>query len=212
MSARLERLRARLGDQRGRRVVFVSHCLLNQNVRYLGGAWCEGVVRDAIEPFVRDGIGIYQMPCPEQAAWGGVMKRLILPFYGARSVRAHALLFAGLRAHTRRVYRRLAARVAADMADYVRSGVEVVGIVGVGDSPSCGVHRTLDLRRALPIVTALDTDAIDARTFDEQVMRKCVIEGQGWFVEALRHELARRKLDVPFLEHAPSLRFDRRPV
>ena len=35
---RLEQLQRALADQRSRRVVFVSHCILNENVRYLGGA------------------------------------------------------------------------------------------------------------------------------------------------------------------------------
>ena len=34
-AALLEKLR----DERGRRVVFLSHCLLDENVRYLGGAF-----------------------------------------------------------------------------------------------------------------------------------------------------------------------------
>ena len=49
--AEIERLATRLADERGRRVVFLSHCLLNQNVRYLGGAWAAGIVPDAAERF-----------------------------------------------------------------------------------------------------------------------------------------------------------------
>src|SRR5512143_2523970 len=81
---RATRLRAQLDDARSRRVVFVSNCLLDQNVRYLGGAESPGVVPSAIERFVREGVGLRQMPCPEQIAWGGVTKRLILRAYGAR--------------------------------------------------------------------------------------------------------------------------------
>lgn len=46
-------------DQRGGRVVLLSHCLLNENVRY---------------PCV------VQLPCPEQRAWGGARRRLDIPF------------------------------------------------------------------------------------------------------------------------------------
>ncbi len=35
---RTGRLRGQLADARGGRVAFLSHCLLNQNVRCLGGA------------------------------------------------------------------------------------------------------------------------------------------------------------------------------
>jgi hypothetical protein len=51
--------------------------------------------------------------------------------------------------HTRARCRRVAARVAADIEDYSRAGVRVLGVVGVGESPSCGVSTTLDLRRSL---------------------------------------------------------------
>lgn len=131
-------------------MIFVSHCLLNQNVRYLGGAWCPGAVPEVIERFSREGAGFSQMPCPEQACWGGVMKRFILPFYGSRS-RWASRLFPLFRLYTRWWYRALARRVAAEVADYARSGFEIVGIMGVGDSPSCGVFHTLDLRRSLPV-------------------------------------------------------------
>ena len=59
-------------------MVFVSHCLLNQNTRYPGGAVCPGVVVDAIAPYLADGAGIVQMVCPEQRTWGGVSKRHLL--------------------------------------------------------------------------------------------------------------------------------------
>jgi hypothetical protein len=71
-------LQRTLTDARGHQVVFVSHCLLNQNTRYLGGATCSGVVTAAVMPFVDDGVGIVQMPCPEQRVWGGVLKRHLL--------------------------------------------------------------------------------------------------------------------------------------
>ena len=43
-----EVLLERLKDERGKRVVFVSHCLLNENVRYLGGAFRRGGVDEVI--------------------------------------------------------------------------------------------------------------------------------------------------------------------
>ena len=72
------RLRPKLADERSDRVVFLSHCLLNQNTRYPGGAFRAGAVMEVVEPYLRDGAGICQMPCPEQAAWGGVGKRYLV--------------------------------------------------------------------------------------------------------------------------------------
>ena len=67
----------RLKDARGNEVVFVSHCLLDENVRYLGGAFHSGAVPEML-PVVQSGVGIYQMPCPEWPA-GGVGGKWRLP-------------------------------------------------------------------------------------------------------------------------------------
>ena len=171
LDARTAKLASRLADERSRRVVLVSHCLLNQNVRYLGGAACPGVVAAAIDPFVREGCGLYQMPCPEQAAWGGVSKRFMLLAYGSRrrlSQPLHQVLLAVFGVYTRWRYRRLARRVADHVADYRRCGYAVEQVVGVGDSPSCGVDHTLDLRRSLGVVAAIDIGTIDRATFNRQ--------------------------------------------
>ncbi|MBK6466429.1 MAG: hypothetical protein WAT25_04315 [Paracoccaceae bacterium] len=201
---KIERLAKRLADARSRRVVLVSHCLLNQNVRYLGGAKCAGVVAAAVDPFIRDGIGLLQMPCPEQVAWGGVLKRYILRFYGSErtlTYRMRRVLFPVFRLYTRWRYRSIARRVVDQIADYTRSGYEIVGIVGVGDSPSCGVTHTLDLERALPVIAGIDLDTIDPPTFTERAVQACMVEGKGLYVAALQRELTRRKMNVAFLEY-----------
>ncbi len=201
-----ERLAERLSDARSWRVVFVSHCLLNQNVRYLGGAFRPGIVPEAIDRYVCEGIGLYQMPCPEQVAWGGVLKRLILRFYGARGTwafRMRGLLLPLFRFYTRQVYRRLARRVARHAEDYARAGFEVVGVVGVADSPSCGVKHTLDLARSFAAVASLDLSSLNRKEFTDRAVRACRIEEAGLFIAALRHELDGRRLAIPFTEHEP---------
>lgn len=76
----------RLEDERSKRVIFVSHCLLNENTRYLGGAFRRGCVDELVDGFQQEGLGIYQMRCPEQRAWGGVLKRHLLPIYGSTRI------------------------------------------------------------------------------------------------------------------------------
>lgn len=202
MGHRVEHLQRRLADRRGGRVVLLSHCLLNENVRYLGGAGRAGGVQDVVDHYLSRGVGVYQLPCPEQRAWGGVAKRRMLLAYGAggtvRGPVVRLLLPAFLR-HTRRVYARLARRVAGDVRDYRRSGVDVVGVVGVGGSPSCGVRTTLDLPGAVDVLSRCPLAALDRRTLNEDVVAAHTRPGQGMFVCALRRELS--GVDVPFEEH-----------
>jgi predicted secreted protein len=183
-----------MADARSGRVVFVSHCLLNENVRYPGGATCPGAIPRVVADYVDRGIGFCQMPCPEQRAWGGVRKRHLVRLYGCRPLRwrpvRHAALGVGM-AWTTVVYRRLARRVAGDVADYLHSGFDVVEIVGVGGSPSCGVSTTLDLDAALAALAMREADIVGPN----------VVPGRGSFVACLDRALRSRGIAVAYREH-----------
>jgi len=144
------------------------------------------------------------MPCPEQRAWGGVLKRYILPFYGSRGTLLYAIrtpLIAVFLWYTRQVYRRLAKRVVHDIEDYIRSGFEVVGIVGISGSPSCGAQRTLDVNRSISLVASCPVHLLNRDTLNEAGIANCIVEGEGMFKRALRRRLAQRGLSVCFFEH-----------
>jgi predicted secreted protein len=195
-------LRAQLRDQRGGRVVFVSHCLLNQNTRYLGGAYRPGAVREVIEPYLGDGTGISQLPCPEQLAWGGVLKRRLLGLYARPWLRRFLRpLVPALTAYTALRYRLLARQVTGQIADHQRSGYEVVGVVGVDPSPSCGVTATLDLPAALDALVTCPLSRLDRSFMNVTVVAGSVRPGHGLFVGALGDALARRGRQVPLLVH-----------
>lgn len=199
-----EQMQDRLADARGRRVVFLSHCLLNQNVRYLGGASQPGGLAGLAAGYLDRGIGICQLPCPEQRAWGGVLKRRMLIAFGSGGTwRAPAvrLLLRPFIWYTRRVYARLARAVARDVQDYRRSGIEVVGVVGVGGSPSCGVHCTLDLPAAVGALTRCPAARLDRRVLNRDVIAAHVGPGEGLFIGALRQHLSRAGAPVPMHDH-----------
>lgn len=207
----------RLRDERGRRVVLVSHCLLNENTRYAGGATRRGAVAEVVDEFVSAGYGIYQLPCPERLAWGGVLKSRSLLLYGSKGKALYPVRGALLRVFvwwTRLIYSRLACQVARDIADYERSGIAVAGFVGIGASPSCGVTTTLDLRASLDVVAACPAAALTRDVMNNQAVLGCRRAGEGLFVRLLDHELRRRGLTVPGLEHdlAAELRGERHSV
>jgi hypothetical protein len=144
------------------------------------------------------GIGIVQLPCPEQRAWGGVLKRWLRLLYGSKGTflfRLGGILLPALVWYTRRIYRRLARATVDQIQYYQKAGMTVLDIIGIDPSPSCGVHKTLDLRMGLEEVARIDRNTAFSEDAN-RILKSTVISGQGLYVEELRKELARRGLRV----------------
>jgi uncharacterized protein YbbK (DUF523 family) len=200
---RTAELQRRLQDRRGGRVVFVSHCLLNENVRYPGGACRPGSIREWLDRWESEGVGICQMPCPEQRAWGGVAKRYIAPAFAAQGSAlwpARRWVTGIFVLYTRIRYRLMARRVAAEVRDYLRSGYQVVGLVGVAGSPSCGVTRTLDVHSWLEAVGQAAPDELTPDVVNRAVISS-MRPGRGWFISAIARNLDRTRITPPLTEH-----------
>jgi uncharacterized protein YbbK (DUF523 family) len=198
--SRAERLSKRIVDRRSRTVVFVSHCLLNPNTRYLGGAPDPSRARALVRGIEETGAGIVQMPCPEQRAWGGMAKRLFLRAYGCRGTLLYAargIVVPLFLLSTRMRYALLARQQAKLAADCVRAGCRVTGIVAVDGSPSCGLSVSLDVPKAFRLHAEGRLEEMDASWADRTVL-DCCIPGQGLFTAALQRQLARRGLEAPW--------------
>lgn len=162
-------------DRRRQRIVFLAHCILNENTRYLGGECRVCCVRKIVEQCIGHDLGMVQMPCPEQVAWGGVTKRCLLLTYGSkRSVlyRLRHILLPLALWRTRKVHRCLARMIADQIADYLDSGYAVVGIVGVDGSPSCGVATGLNVRQAVERLAQINPASVTAVEINA-IMRSC---------------------------------------
>jgi uncharacterized protein YbbK (DUF523 family) len=184
--------------------VLVSHCLLNENTRYAGGATRLGAVAEVIDELMAAGYGIHQLPCPERLAWGGVLKRHSLRLYHSKGGPLYAVrgvLLSAFVLWTKLIYRRLARRVVRDVADYQRAGIAVGGIVGIGASPSCGVNTTPDLRASLEVVATCPAAELTRDVMNELAVLGCRRTGEGMFIKALDRELKHRRLTLTALEH-----------
>lgn len=149
-------------DERSRRVVFVSHCILNSNTRADGHAGVAGVNRRVLELLMQLNIGVAQMPCPEMMCLGldrGDAKGGERPVL-AENTRIRASMKSNRSAD---VMDAMIAQVVAQVEQYVEHGFSVLGIIGVNRSPSCGVETT----------------TIDNRE----------VTGEGVFIERLRTTL-----------------------
>ena len=198
-------LRAQLADARSGRVLVVSHCLLNENVRYLGGAAHPGPVPQIVLTALDHGVGLVQMPCPEQHAWGGVLKTHMLALYGrggrwAGDERLRRPISSAITRYTRLRVAPLARRVAGDLRHYQDAGMDVVAVVGVGASPSCGVDCTMDLDGALADVAGCPLRTLTG-TRMTQIVTTHTRSGAGIYTTALQTALRQRGVAVPFVEH-----------
>lgn len=111
---------------RSKRVIFVSHCVLNQNTVVCPLARAKGGYRDVIQEIMESGIGIHQLPCPEYRHLGLQREPMGKAEYDTVE------------------FRDLCKDISQDaidiMKEYLNNGYEVVGLIGINESPSCGIR------------------------------------------------------------------------
>ena len=107
------------------KVAFVAHCLLNQNSRTAGGAYCPGVYSPFVQELREREWQLMQMPCPELTFAGLNRFWAVREQYDTPAFRRHC--------------RRIVAGVADAVAAHLERGDEVV-LVGVEGSPTMGVR------------------------------------------------------------------------
>ena len=197
----------KVADIRGKRVVFVNHCLLNQNTRAPGVAVREEAFTELIQILLSKGLGIEQLPCMESIVMGGVARKSydrFLPLL-SRSIAGgwfpiikpviKAWLF-----NFQRLCKKEAARVVDRIEDYIREEYTVLGVIGVNDSPTCGVTRTMNLIEFIRrMVTAGTLDDVKMR----QILQDTLIDGTSYFIGGIMKELKRRELDVKVVGFEP---------
>jgi predicted secreted protein len=193
-------------DQRSMKIVFVSHCIINCNNKFPGYADVSGAYNDFIIPILRAGIGLFQMPCMEMLGWGGVGRKHI------EFDLDHNRLDQDWIGEYPKLCATWACWTADRFQDYVENGYQILGIIHVGDSPTCG----LDHVDTFPQVhfDLLDSGVTwDHLVFSELIknletpeeMKARGANGKGAFASVLRDELANRGYgDVPWLPYVPS--------
>jgi predicted secreted protein len=156
---------------RSKRVIFVGHCVLNQNSILDGTSERPGSIREIVELLSASDVGIVQLPCPELHLLGldrGKADGSTRPVV-EENTRIRGMME---RPSAAAITKSLVDYVAFQIAEYWKHGFEVLGIVGINRSPSCGVETT-------------------SRDDKE-------VEGEGVFIEALRKELESNGINVKF--------------
>ena len=122
--------------ERNKKVVFVSHCLLNQNARPVGKERFAGPFRDLINMFAEAGIGIVQLPCPQMEFNGGLNRRSKASTPASGTYRNNC--------------KKLSSNLIKQVENYIKNDYKVVGILGVEFSTTCAVHQTNNGRKNVP--------------------------------------------------------------
>jgi predicted secreted protein len=115
-------------DARSGRIMFVSHCCLNQNAKVRGIAKYPGTIRPLFEMLLDANVGIYQLPCPEMTYLGAMRWGQVKDQYDSPMFRRHCS--------------NLAATVIEQAEEYLRSGHQILGFIMMDGSPVCGLNRS----------------------------------------------------------------------
>jgi predicted secreted protein len=201
---KLTLIRKNLEDSRSKKVLFTAHCLLNENTRYLGGAFRKGVVKEFVDEIYRNDIGIVQMKCPEQKAWGGILKKKMWLGLGIKNsllYKFRKLYLIYFKWHTRRICRKIAKEVINEINDYLKIGFQVVGIIGVRSSPCCGVFKTLQIENSVEYLACLDVNNLDRNEFNKNGIEGPLIDGNGFFIKELEKLVHKKAIPIKFYEY-----------
>lgn len=155
-------------DERSKKIVFVSNCLLNANNKVMEFARYPGMFTEVVQTLDKYGIGLIQMPCPEVLHMGNQR------WWHSRNLYDNAGF--------RRFCRTLAEQMADYMQNYAIVGYDVVAVLVCDGSPTCGVtvHSHYENGGGHPAEP-------------ERSLR----EGPGVYTEELLAAVAARGLEMP---------------
>ena len=142
-----------------RRVVFVSHCLLNQFIRPPEAGRYPLVTKELLSLFAENEIGIIQLPCPAMETNGFVKGVLTKESLDTKNYRGYC--------------QRLSENMLNQIEAYLKRDYNVIGILGVEFSPTCGVHQIENGRKNTP--------------------------GKGILIEELEKQMQKKNFQVPII-------------
>ncbi len=160
----------------GRKIVVLAHCMLNQNTKPDRRARFAGAVQPVLDVLAEEGLGIFQLPCPEIGFAGPWRFSQVIQQYDTPRYRDHC--------------RNLAVGTVDQLEHCLRPMDEGedyrVAVVGVEGSPSCGITKVgrSTAWRGFPGAVAFDG-------------RYPVGDGMGIFMREFHREIERRQLRTP---------------
>jgi predicted secreted protein len=156
-------------DPRSKKIVLVSHCILNQNAASDGTADYPGTFEEVIHKLVEAKFGIIQLPCPELMCLG--LDRGNVKGGESEAVVENARIREALMLdNPQKKMEALVASIIYQIEEYLKYGFEIKNIIGLNRSPSCGVETT-----------SKDNEEVS---------------GKGVFMQMLKDELDKKAIDI----------------
>jgi len=119
-----------------KKIVFVPHCILNQNVRANGKEKSNGTIKEIVNFFSEAEVGIVQLPCPEVEFDGGLNRQFKTKENYNENYRKHC--------------KEISLEILKTIKKYLDKEYKVLGILGIEFSPTCGVYRIEDKKKIVP--------------------------------------------------------------
>ncbi len=201
-------------DKRSGKIIYLGNCLLNQNIRFPGIGICGGAIYDLVEPLMKCGIGIEQLPCMERLSWGGVHRKpiyrmlpMLFKYRGSKFFPIIKLFGKVWLWNYKQVCKKEAKKVVRQMEDYQNSGYEISGIIAMNDSPTCGVTKTGDLFGSISEgqMDGLKLEDLEYPRLEKMsgLFKKVLVEGQGTFIHEIVEEMKRKKINTKIIGFDP---------
>lgn len=163
---------------RSRKLVILSHCILNANSKVEGLAIYKGAQNGLINFLMEEGYGIIQLPCPEITLygikrWGHVKEQFDNPYF---------------REHCRNIFMPYLNQI----MDYVKNGYQIYGLIGIDGSPSCGVNKTFSS-------TKWGGEVGEEFGINEKIKDLKLIQGKGIYIEEIENLLIQKGINIKLL-------------
>ncbi|MGL5989392.1 CD3072 family TudS-related putative desulfidase [Cetobacterium sp.] len=163
---------------RAKKIVIVSHCILNQNCVVKPYAKNGEYFLEFVKSLLTQNIGIIQLPCPEMTLlglkrWGHVKDQFEYPGF--------------LEASKNMLY-----PILNMVQDYLKNGYEIKGVYGIAGSPSCGVNKTCRAN--------WEGEASCYENLDDILNRVKLVKEKGIFMEIFEKLLEERNIVLKFYD------------
>ena len=163
--------------QRKGKIILAAHCVLNGAAKVEGLNTYGAMMDDLVDYLKGKGISIIQLPCPEMVVYGAQRWGHVREQLDHRSYRESC--------------RSLLVPVIGQVESYLACGFDLVGVIGIDGSPTCGVHTTCS-------GAEWGGDFLYQSVTWKKVESMTMIDGQGILMQELGKMMAEADIELEY--------------